>query len=484
MQREQQLPGGALSVSGAALVAAGGAQAWSALALLGDEAVDTLFDYELLLRRHGATPTALPGDMLGRGLDVRIELGVPGGAARPPRLIHGEVSQVLRVRDDERGSVYALRLRPWAWRATLRGGCRVWRGLSVPQVLEQLLRPPAGSLVARLRGRHAPRDYLVQFNESDWDCFARLAAEWGMHFWFEHRQGGHDLVLADDNAAWREQPASGWSSIGMAVPGERDEHECLRSLRHGHALCSMGWSGRDDDYTLREGLSSFEAADLGETCVAPGTPASRTRFHWRGSGGVAVAQPRQATGGAALSTAAVGRADADERAAAEQALAQARLQALRQTVGRAHGHGPLRGLATGHRVRLRSHRLAALSTDWLVVGTRLELRESAAACAAWFAASPAACIGAAQDVRHPAEPPPDQPVEPAWGDAGRAWRLARAPGAPGVEQGAWRLRTEVVLQRASQPMRAQRSLPKPRVWGLQAAVVAEAEPGAALPGSV
>ena len=474
--QQQQARASSLRVGGEALAGSGGSGAWSALALRGDEYVNRLFDYQLLLRHHPGGGPVPARELLGKGLDVRVELAIPGAAAGSrARWIHGEISQVARVQADERGRVYALRLRPWAWRASLQGQCRAWRDRTVPQVLQELLRGAgAGRVVLRLRERYLPRDYLVQFNQSDWDCFARMAAEWGINFWFEHRRGAHDLVLADDNSAWPEHAAD-WAQVRVGVAGDRPDHECLRTLRHGHSLRSEGWCGRDDDYTSQEPLSQFEAAQ-----VVDGGAAAREQFHWRGQGGAGVRQPRQAR---------VGAADASPSAGgppegALQAPARARLQALRQHVGRARGHGPMRGLAAGHRVRVHGHRLSALDTEWLVLGTRLWLLEDAARDLPWplcrqpgagenvFAGNPSGANWQAEDPLDGLATGDGEAGAQgdACGDAGRSWSFDAGEGGAG---GGWQLHARVLLQRADTQVRPDLHLPKPRVWGVQSAVVAQ-----------
>ncbi len=261
----------ALELHGEILVEHGGEAAWSVLALCGEEALDALFDYQLLVRREPRGQACPASSLLGHALDLRIELGLPGApraAAPAARWVHGVVSQAARLHEDPRGILYALRLRPSLARARLRGQCRAWRGRSVPEALHDLVAPLGVVVSDRLCGPHAPQEYLVQFNQSDWELFRRLTRQWGIRFWFEHRRGEHRLVLADHDGASQWQPAPAWRSVGVGCAGERAEHEALQQLRlhrglDGRVVRARAWG------PLR-GLAAGHRLELRDARLEPG----------------------------------------------------------------------------------------------------------------------------------------------------------------------------------------------------------------------
>ncbi|WP_233986848.1 type VI secretion system tip protein TssI/VgrG, partial [Pectobacterium versatile] len=53
---------------------------------------------------------------------------------------------------------------------------------------------------------HAPREYCVQYRESDLAFITRLAAEEGMYFFHEYEEGKHRVVFADDAGALTKGP--------------------------------------------------------------------------------------------------------------------------------------------------------------------------------------------------------------------------------------------------------------------------------------
>src|SRR5262249_53980993 len=48
---------------------------------------------------------------------------------------------------------------------------------------------------------YAPREYCVQYRESDFAFVSRLMEEEGIYYFFEHSESEHVLVLADDVSA-------------------------------------------------------------------------------------------------------------------------------------------------------------------------------------------------------------------------------------------------------------------------------------------
>ncbi len=117
------------------------------------------------------------------------------------REISGVVSDIRVLGSDVHSIVYEFVLRPWAWRATLRSGSRVWSG-SVLDLLAEILRPYDEEIEWRIRNETGPganpyRDLIRQAWETDWQFFLRLCEEFGYIVWFEHRDETHRLVIAD-----------------------------------------------------------------------------------------------------------------------------------------------------------------------------------------------------------------------------------------------------------------------------------------------
>ena len=137
--------------------------------------------------------------LLGRPLLCRLKHG------EGERLFHGVVMAVRRggKRDgresaDDARRDFRLIAEPVLSRLKHRHNCRIYQGQSVVEMVSGLLREHGQAHSQRLRRRYPPRDYCVQYQESDFAFVHRLLQDEGLFYFFEHGEEGHRLVLVDD----------------------------------------------------------------------------------------------------------------------------------------------------------------------------------------------------------------------------------------------------------------------------------------------
>ena len=116
----------------------------------------------------------------------------------PVRYVHGLVSLFQQGDTGFRRTRYTAVVEPTLKRFDLRSNWRIFQGQTVPDIITSVL---AEQKLADIRSEicfdHQPREYCVQAGETDLDFIARLAAEEGLLYTFEHRADGHTLVLTD-----------------------------------------------------------------------------------------------------------------------------------------------------------------------------------------------------------------------------------------------------------------------------------------------
>jgi type VI secretion system secreted protein VgrG len=94
--------------------------------------------------------------------------------------------------------VYKIVLGSWLSFLEQNQNSRIFQNLSVPQIVEQVFQAHNRSDYRfELEQPYAPREYVVQFQESDLNFVKRLLQDVGIYFWIEHHDDKHVVVLSD-----------------------------------------------------------------------------------------------------------------------------------------------------------------------------------------------------------------------------------------------------------------------------------------------
>ncbi|WP_321852482.1 type VI secretion system tip protein TssI/VgrG [Burkholderia diffusa] len=132
-------------------------------------------------------------DMLGKPVTVRIEQ-----QDLSTRHLNGIVARAtLAGRRAERHYGYELVVRPWLWLATRRSDCRIFQNRTVPDIVQEVLAPYGFPIENKLTDAYVPREFCVQYNETDTAFVMRLMEFEGIYFYFRHAADSHTLVLCD-----------------------------------------------------------------------------------------------------------------------------------------------------------------------------------------------------------------------------------------------------------------------------------------------
>lgn len=170
--------------------------------LRGREAVNELYRFEVGITCHHTGE--LDAQILGRPATVLVR------AARGVRALHGVVARVRAEGVAGDGSrYYVVRLVPRLALGRLRRASRIFQDASAVEVVTALATERGVPLRLRLAGTYPKRAYVVQHRETDVAFVARLCAEEGIFFYFDHpadaggdvnvtgRGEGEVLVLSD-----------------------------------------------------------------------------------------------------------------------------------------------------------------------------------------------------------------------------------------------------------------------------------------------
>ena len=121
-----------------------------------------------------------------------------------PRFIHGIVSRFEQVNNMPRNAIYQVTVVPQVWRLKHRHDNRIFQKMTTQEIIKKVLETagiPSDRFRFALSGSYEPRDYCVQYRESDWAFISRLLEEDGIFYFFEHSLDKHVLVMGDSAAA-------------------------------------------------------------------------------------------------------------------------------------------------------------------------------------------------------------------------------------------------------------------------------------------
>ena len=166
-----------------------GADALMLSAFRGREAISELFRFDLDAQwQDNSKP--LPFDQL-LGQKITIQITHRSGK----RFINGVVVKITQGERDLKFTRYRLEVVPQLWLLTRKRQSRIFQHLSIPDILKQVLQ--GLDVVYEIQGAFDPREYCVQYRETDFNFVSRLMEEEGIYYFFKHTDGGHKLVLAN-----------------------------------------------------------------------------------------------------------------------------------------------------------------------------------------------------------------------------------------------------------------------------------------------
>jgi type VI secretion system secreted protein VgrG len=165
----------------------------------GTESISELFRFELEILADNTT--TVPFDQL---LGQRASFGVnvlsdDSGAERD---FDGVCIRFTQGGRDQNLTRYSMTVVPRFWLLTQSFQSRIFQQTSVPDILKKVL--TGLDVEYNIQGTFQPRDYCVQYQESDFHFASRLMEEEGIFYFFEFTPGNHKLILANTSSSHPE----------------------------------------------------------------------------------------------------------------------------------------------------------------------------------------------------------------------------------------------------------------------------------------
>lgn len=174
---------------------------------------------------------------------------------------HGQIYHFACTETSETLTRYRLSLRPRLAYLAHRINQRIFQHSTVPQIIAQVLEEHgilAGAYAFHFPKPYLPRDYCVQYSESDLHFIQRLCEEEGIHFHFQHSAQAHVLVFGDTDTVFRKLTPTAFHLDSGLVP------DAPTVNRFGVRLATRTSRVTRRDYDFAHPRSTPEAADASD----------------------------------------------------------------------------------------------------------------------------------------------------------------------------------------------------------------------------
>jgi type VI secretion system secreted protein VgrG len=159
----------------------------------GTEAMSSLFRYEVDVVTDAAHPIAFDA-VLGSEVTVNVTHGPT------TRQFSGMCARISETSAGD-AFTYRLELVPKLALLAMTEDSRIFQDQSVPDILQRVLASRGIDFQLALTRSHEPRNYCVQYRESDLNFISRLMEEEGIFYYFTHSANGHHMIVSDSSAS-------------------------------------------------------------------------------------------------------------------------------------------------------------------------------------------------------------------------------------------------------------------------------------------
>jgi type VI secretion system secreted protein VgrG len=184
----------------------------------GREELGRLSEYELELLSERGDITA--EQLLGSNATVALELA-DGQSTRyfNGYLTRFAVQGITRTTAFKGGTayVYLLTMNPGLWLLTRTADSRIFPPGMISDTIMTVLGENTLLKTDNQVTKTEPRDYVVQYRETDFNFVSRLAEHAGVYYYFTHENGDHTMTLVDKASLHKTNPlAATVSAVGTA----------------------------------------------------------------------------------------------------------------------------------------------------------------------------------------------------------------------------------------------------------------------------
>ncbi|MGA9980946.1 MAG: type VI secretion system tip protein VgrG [Candidatus Sulfotelmatobacter sp.] len=207
----------------------------------GSEGISRLFRFDLELFSEQNSINFK--DIIGQNVTIHITL--TDGSS--DRIVSGFVSRFAQSGSDRQFTHYQMEVVPWLWFLTRIADCRIFQNMTIPDIIKKVFQSRNFSdFKMSLTGSYDTRKYCVQYRETDFNFVSRLMEQYGIFYFFEHKDGKHTLVLADSASAHSSLDTGGAMTYDV---GGVDDYKVITSWQTEQQLHSGKYTTSDYSFT-------------------------------------------------------------------------------------------------------------------------------------------------------------------------------------------------------------------------------------------
>ena len=207
----------------------------------GHEAVSRLFSFHLdLLSLKNSISFQ---DIVGQKITIRVTL-FDGSE----RYFHGHVSRFAQSGSDARFTYYQMEVVPWLWFLTRTADCKIFQNMTIPDIIQKVFKDRGfQDFKSSLTATYEPREYCVQYRETDFNFVSRLMEQYGIFYFFQHEKSKHTLVLGDSPSVFQACPGQSKVRYDLAT-GAMDTSDVINGWQMEQELRTGKYSLTDYNF--------------------------------------------------------------------------------------------------------------------------------------------------------------------------------------------------------------------------------------------
>ncbi len=221
----------------------------------GHEAISNPFEFRIEVAATELDPDSL--------LNQPVALTIKG--LDEPRVVHGFVTEAEYVGNTRNLELYELSVAPWAHRLMHQFSSRIFQDKTTQEIVTEVL--TKAGLEAKwfrfsLVEQYGPRNYCVQYRETDLAFISRLLEEDGVFYFFEHHADKHVWVMADHSNAHKAIPGTPAVLFNPPTGSSVQDREHVHSFRFGGRVRPGKVALRD--FNLHKPEQPMEVKEIGK----------------------------------------------------------------------------------------------------------------------------------------------------------------------------------------------------------------------------